>query len=79
MKARYPIGTLVVDEEKGKPGRVMGHEGPYIQLRPPGGGREWDADPSRVRPADEAERLRASVVEVALTSDRHRNADPAPP
>ncbi|MFC9614272.1 hypothetical protein [Streptomyces sp. NPDC056938] len=22
---------------------------PCLQLRPPGGGREWDADPNRVR------------------------------
>ncbi|BCL28408.1 hypothetical protein ACFFS2_10415 [Streptomyces aurantiacus] len=26
-----------------------GHEGPYIQLRPLAGGREWDADPERIR------------------------------
>ncbi|MFF5309180.1 hypothetical protein [Streptomyces massasporeus] len=25
-------------------GRVMGHEGPCLQIRPLGGGREWDAD-----------------------------------
>ncbi|WP_409062953.1 hypothetical protein [Streptomyces sp. SYP-A7185] len=44
-------------------GRVMGHEGPYLQLRPPGGGREWDADPDRVREAKEDEILRASMHE----------------
>ena len=33
----------------------MGHEGPYVQLRPYGGGREWDADPGAVRGATTAE------------------------
>ncbi|MEU6676704.1 hypothetical protein [Streptomyces sp. NPDC046925] len=46
-------------------GRVMGHEGPYLQLRPPGGGREWDADPVQVREAKGDEILRASVHEVS--------------
>ncbi|MGW5735135.1 MULTISPECIES: hypothetical protein [Streptomyces] len=66
MKAQYDIGALVVDESRGTSGRVMGHEGPYVQLRPPGGGREWDADPAHVRPADENECLRASVAEQSL-------------
>jgi hypothetical protein len=40
----------------------MGHEGPYVQLRPHGGGKEWDADPASVRPATPAERLRAATA-----------------
>jgi hypothetical protein len=40
----------------------MGHEGPYVQLRPYGGGREWDADPGAVRHATPAERLSAMTA-----------------
>lgn len=52
-------GALVVDEGTGKLGCVMGCTGPYVQLRPVAGGREWDADPARVREATAEERLRA--------------------
>ncbi|MFE0101128.1 hypothetical protein [Streptomyces sp. NPDC059009] len=44
----------------------MGHIGPYVQLRPPGGGREWDADPARVRAATPDEQLHANVTETSL-------------
>ncbi|GAA2257973.1 hypothetical protein GCM10010145_27890 [Streptomyces ruber] len=37
----------------------MGHEGPYVQLRPVGGGREWDCEPEAVRAATTHERLGA--------------------
>ncbi|CAL9578517.1 hypothetical protein SUDANB105_04974 [Streptomyces sp. enrichment culture] len=57
-----PIGSYVVDTRTGKVGIVMGHEGPYVQLRPYGGGREWDADPGTVRLATAAERLRAATA-----------------
>ncbi|WP_369170506.1 hypothetical protein AB5J49_23030 [Streptomyces sp. R28] len=57
-------GALVVDTKTHKIGYVMGNEGPYLQLRPPGGGREWDADPSVVRPATDTEVLRARVTEL---------------
>ncbi|MFB7508809.1 hypothetical protein [Streptomyces broussonetiae] len=56
---QQPEGALVVDAETNKLGYVMGHEGPYVQLRPVTGGREWNADPVRVRSATEAERLQA--------------------
>ncbi|MFE5031339.1 MULTISPECIES: hypothetical protein [unclassified Streptomyces] len=56
---QQPEGALVVDAETNRLGYVMGHEGPYVQLRPVTGGREWDADPARVRPATEGERLQA--------------------
>ncbi|MFH9466237.1 hypothetical protein ACH4LT_02910 [Streptomyces clavifer] len=46
----------------------MGHEGPYLQLRPLGGGREWDANPARVRPAAPAELLSARVAEANARS-----------
>jgi hypothetical protein len=56
---RQPQGALVVDTEKNKPGYVMGHEGPYVQLRLIAGGREWDARSARVRLATNDERLNA--------------------
>ncbi|MEU5316319.1 hypothetical protein AB0G67_06280 [Streptomyces sp. NPDC021056] len=55
-----PVGSHVVDTRSGKVGIVMGHEGPYVQLRPYGGGKEWDAAPDAVRRATPAERLGAA-------------------
>ena len=40
----------------------MGHEGPYVQLRPFGGGREWDCAPEDARRATLAERLSAATA-----------------
>jgi hypothetical protein len=40
----------------------MGQAGPYVQLRPPGGGREWDCPPEALRTATAAERLRAATA-----------------
>ncbi|MEU8029424.1 hypothetical protein [Streptomyces sp. NPDC049099] len=57
-----PIGSHAVDTASGRVGIVMGHEGPYIQLRPYGGGREWDAEPGAVRPATPAERISAETA-----------------
>ncbi|GGZ18936.1 hypothetical protein [Streptomyces poonensis] len=56
-----PVGSYAVDITTGEVGRVMGHEGPYVQLRPVGGGREWDCDPADVRAATAQERLRAAT------------------
>lgn len=64
MAARETDGTLVVDTRTDKIGYVMGHAGPYVQLRPPGGGREWDADPDAIRQATGTEVLRARVTEM---------------
>jgi len=65
MATEHPVDALVVDTSKeDKIGYVMGHEGPYVQLRPPGGGVEWDAYPDKVRPASETEALRARVTEL---------------
>lgn len=58
------VGALVVDTATNRIGYVMGREGPYIQIRPPGGGREWDANPERVREATRNEQLRARVTEI---------------
>ncbi|GAB2943286.1 MULTISPECIES: hypothetical protein [Streptomyces] len=60
--AKPPIGTYAVDTRTGQVGRVMGHEGPYVQLRPVGGGREWDCPPRAVRAATTTERLRAATA-----------------
>ncbi|MCT9083127.1 hypothetical protein [Streptomyces fulvoviolaceus] len=46
------VGALAVDTQRDRIGVVMGHVGARLQLRPPGGGREWDADPQHVRPAE---------------------------
>lgn len=73
MKAKPPVGLYVVDTRSGKVGIVMGHEGPYVQLRPYGGGREWDADPGAVRRATQAERLSAAT---AYTNARSRGEVP---
>ena len=56
MAQAWQRGALVVDEMTGRLGRVMGCVGPYVQLRPVAGGREWDADPGRVREATPQER-----------------------
>lgn len=62
------VGAAVHDCDSGRVGLVMGHEGPYLQLRPLGGGREWDADPSRLRPLGPAELLSARVAEANARS-----------
>jgi hypothetical protein len=65
-------GELVYDEATRKVGRVMGHVGPCHQLRPVGGGREWDAR-GPLRPATAAEKLSAGV---ALANARSRGETP---
>ncbi|MFG2638866.1 hypothetical protein ACGFX8_34895 [Streptomyces sp. NPDC048362] len=62
------IGDLAYDETARRIGVVMGHVGPYVQLRPVGGGREWDCKPDRVRGVTAAERLSASVAQANARS-----------
>ncbi|POX36503.1 hypothetical protein C3486_33360 [Streptomyces sp. Ru73] len=62
------VGSYVVDTRTGRVGLVMGSEGPYLQLRPVGGGREWDCDPEAVRDATAQERLRAATAYVNARS-----------
>ncbi|MEU3353432.1 hypothetical protein [Streptomyces sp. NPDC037389] len=57
-------GTFVYDTRIDRVGQVMGHEGPRLQLRPPAGGCEWEAEPRAVRPATDAERLSAELATV---------------
>lgn len=63
-KGALEVGTLALDEQTGRVGRVMDHLDSHVQLRPPGGGREWDADPEHVRPVTPQERLKARLTEV---------------
>ncbi|MGW0699485.1 hypothetical protein ACWD0A_09155 [Streptomyces sp. NPDC002867] len=68
MTADVPeLGAYAVDARDGRVGVVMGWVGTYVQLRPPGGGREWDCPPGDVRPAPPADVVRARV--------RERNAE----
>lgn len=63
MTVRKPdIGETVEDTTRNRVGKVMGHEGPYVQLRPIGGGREWDALPDKLRPLTVSEALSAGVA-----------------
>ncbi|OEU90807.1 hypothetical protein DB35_04245 [Streptomyces abyssalis] len=57
-----------MDEACGRVGEVMDREGGRLQLRPVRGGREWDADPARVRTATPAERLHATLAAVNAAS-----------
>ncbi len=54
-------GSLVYDPASGKVGEYQGMGGPYALLRPLGGGREWEADPGRIRPPTLGERLSAGI------------------
>ncbi|MFJ2416181.1 hypothetical protein [Streptomyces brevispora] len=67
---RVAIGTVAVDQRTIGIGEVMGFVGPYVQLRPLGGGKEWDAAPGAVRPASPQERLRASLAVANARSSR---------
>ncbi|MEU2261070.1 hypothetical protein ABZ557_12460 [Streptomyces sp. NPDC019645] len=57
------MDEYMIDSRDGRIGRVMGREGPYVQLRPPGGGREWDCPPEALRAVPPAVLLRARVRE----------------
>ncbi|WP_447042056.1 hypothetical protein [Streptomyces sp. DSM 118878] len=52
----------MVDRRTDKAGVVMGHEGPYVQLRPPRGGMEWDVPPEALRKPNQPEELSAKVA-----------------
>lgn len=73
MTAHKPaIGDTVEDTGRNKVGKVMGHEGPYVQLRPIGGGVEWDAEPGTLRVLTTAEALSAGVAEANARSRGER-------
>ncbi len=60
-EATPDLGAYAVDVRDGRIGEVMGREGGYVQLRPVGGGREWDCPPESAAPAPPGEVLRARV------------------
>jgi hypothetical protein len=66
------LGDLVWDEATRRVGEAVDHVGPYWQLKPPRGGREWDAH-GPLRPATQAERLSLGV---ALANARSRGEWP---
>ncbi|MGA5554614.1 hypothetical protein [Streptomyces lavendulocolor] len=65
-----PVGAIVLDTVRNHVGRVMGAEGPYLQLRPLDGGREWDVEPTHLHPLTGAELLSALVAEANARSRR---------
>ncbi|MGP3999601.1 hypothetical protein [Streptomyces sp. 8N706] len=67
-KGAPEVGTLALDAKSGRVGRVMDRQGPYVQLRPPQGGTEWEALAADVRRADANEQLRARVAEINANS-----------
>ncbi|MEC4017772.1 hypothetical protein [Streptomyces sp. H27-D2] len=62
-------GETVRDAGSGRVGVVMGKVGPYYQLRPVGGGKEWDVPPSNIRAISQTEVL---SVRVAVANERSR-------
>ena len=56
------VGDAVHDSARDRVGVVMGRVGPCFQLRPLGGGREWDARPDRIRALSSTELLSARVA-----------------
>jgi hypothetical protein len=56
------IGETAKDIKSGKLGVVKGNDGPYYQMRPLGGGREWDVNPENIREANPDEILRERVA-----------------
>ncbi|MBT2488946.1 hypothetical protein J7E96_10500 [Streptomyces sp. ISL-96] len=65
-------GDFVIDTCTGRVGCVMGHDGPCLQLRPVGGGREWGCDPDDARPATVVEIMHAKVAAANALSRRGR-------
>lgn len=58
---RPAVGAYATDVRDGRLGEVMGHVGGRVQLRPVGGGREWECPPEAVGAAPPEEVLRARV------------------
>ncbi|MFE0042409.1 hypothetical protein [Streptomyces albireticuli] len=67
------VGVLVVDVRRDRVGEVMASTGGRLSLRPPSGGREWEAFPCDVRPMTASDELRAKVTEANDRSRRGRD------
>ncbi|WP_240667542.1 hypothetical protein [Streptomyces luteoverticillatus] len=57
----YRPGVWLVDTHLDRLGCLMATEGGRAQLRPPGGGREWEARPGALRLATAVEKRAAGV------------------
>ncbi|MEU9982447.1 hypothetical protein [Streptomyces sp. NPDC050856] len=57
-------GEYMLDARDGRIGEVMGHVGGFVQLRPVGGGIEWDCPLDALLPAPPGDVLRARVREL---------------
>lgn len=57
------IGVVARDTENGRTGEAAGHVGGRVQLRPLGGGAEWEAHPENIRAVNGVEALSARVAE----------------
>ncbi|KUL51641.1 hypothetical protein ADL22_05970 [Streptomyces sp. NRRL F-4489] len=57
-------GEIVRDLLRERVGRVMDHEDGCVQLRPLGGGVEWDADPADLEPVAVSAALREHVADL---------------
>ncbi|MER6025184.1 hypothetical protein [Streptomyces sp. NPDC001851] len=64
------VPEYAVDARSGRLGEVMGRVGGRVQLRPVGGGREWDCPPESVEPAPPGEVLRERVRRLNRNSVR---------
>jgi hypothetical protein len=62
QQTRPGIGELAKDTARGRIGVVMGELGGRVQIRPVGGGREWDAMPDKVVPLSAREELSARLA-----------------
>lgn len=71
MKCTPPVGALVADmSQSDRIGYVQAYMDPFVMLRPPGGGREWEVLPEDIRPATAEEREAASVLSTPLRRGR---------
>ncbi|MFF4158807.1 hypothetical protein [Streptomyces sp. NPDC001678] len=57
----YRPSVWLIDTRLDRLGCLMATEGGRAQLRPPGGGREWDVDPDALRLARADEKRAAGV------------------
>jgi hypothetical protein len=70
QQTRPGIGELAKDTARGRIGVVMGEVGGRVQIRPIGGGMEWDAMPDDVAAPSAREELSARL---AIRNGHSRN------
>ncbi|WP_367134898.1 MULTISPECIES: hypothetical protein [Streptomyces] len=68
----YRQGVWLVDTRRSRVGQVTGHDDCHVRLRPPRGGREWDAEPAALRLATRPERAAAGVADQESAADSRR-------